>query len=113
MNLPRWSLRYPVTATMVLVSVTAIGGIAAVLPAALSAQHVKHARLAARVDSIARQALAESRTPGLSIAVARGKETRTFLLIKISFTRSRASLSKIPEHLFLHLLATLVFGQMV
>ena len=29
MNLPRWSLRYPVTATMVLVSVTAIGGIAA------------------------------------------------------------------------------------
>jgi len=28
-NLSRWSLRYPVTATMVLVSVTAIGGIAA------------------------------------------------------------------------------------
>src|SRR3989338_2175236 len=45
------------------------------LPAQLAGQRAKHAKLAARVDSIAQRELAESKTPGLSLAVARGKET--------------------------------------
>src|ERR1051325_975875 len=45
------------------------------LPPSLCGQQVKHAKLVARVDSIARQALRDGKGAGLSIAVARGKET--------------------------------------
>src|ERR1041384_7749040 len=44
-------------------------------PWPMAGQQVKHAKLVARVDSIALEALRDGKGAGLSIAVARGKET--------------------------------------
>src|SRR5262245_11950733 len=49
--------------------------LAVLLGGSLEAQQPKHAKLIGRIDSVARKAMADGPIPGLSIAVARGKET--------------------------------------
>ncbi|MBI4500332.1 MAG: beta-lactamase family protein [Gemmatimonadetes bacterium] len=68
------------------------------LPVQLAAQQVKHARLVARVDSIAHQALEEAKIPGLSIAVARGKET--LLARGYGYARLGDSVQATPETVY-------------
>jgi CubicO group peptidase (beta-lactamase class C family) len=52
------------------------GAIAIVmLPAAVAGQQVKHGKQIARIDSVVQKAMRDGPIPGMSIAVARGKET--------------------------------------